>query len=65
MKTISRRDFEILKQDGLIQYKTKFTPANFTVINKKHKSRAKSYTVCMTPNIEKRLNEINNPTKEA
>ena len=53
MKTISRRDFEILKQDGLIQYKTKFTPANFTVINKKHKS------------IEKRLNEINNPTKEA
>lgn len=65
MKTISRRDFEILKAEGLIKYKTKFNPANFTVVNKNHKSRAKSYIVCMTSDIEKRLNELNDSTEGA
>ena len=48
MISIPRSEFEALKKARLIEYRTKYTDPNFVVLNKRHKSRGKTYLVSET-----------------
>ena len=60
MIPIPRTDFEALRKAGLIEYRTKYSEPNFVVLNKRHKSRNKTYLVSETGPVLAFLNQINN-----
>ena len=59
MIPVPRSDFEALKKANLIKCRTKYDDPNFVVLNKKHKSRNKTYLVSETGPIMAFLNTIN------
>lgn len=59
MISVPRSDFEALKKAGLIKERTKYDEPNFVVLNKRHKSRNKTYLVSETDSVMAFLNNIN------
>ena len=55
MISVPKTEFEALKKAGLIEYRTKYSDPNFVVLNKRHKSRNKTYLVSETEPILKFL----------
>ena len=60
MIPVPKSDFEALKKAGLIKYRTKYDDPNFVVLNKRHKSRNKTYLVSETSSILTFLKNKNN-----
>lgn len=60
MIPVPKSDFEALKEAGLIKYRTKYDDPNFVVLNKRHKSRNKTYLVSETGPILTFLKNKNN-----
>ena len=59
MISVPKSDFEALKKAGLIEYRTKYSDPNFVILNKRHKSRNKTYLVSETDLILDFLKKIN------